>query len=125
MRALVIATLFVTASAGAALADSAVVGAWKADLGDNVTINMTVDPNGAWSSETEQHSKAVRQMKGTYTQKQSNDHAGVIVFTPTQATAKSGKVQKETDHYELAKDGNELRLTTGGDTMVFEKQSKP
>ena len=84
---------------------------------------MNVNPDGSWSSETQQHSKPVRQMKGTYTQKQSNDHAGVMVFTPTQATAKSGKVQKETDRYELAKDGSELKLTTGGDTMVFQKQS--
>ena len=83
---------------------------------------MNVGPDGSWSSETQQHNKAVRQMQGTYTQKPSNDHTGVMVFTPTQASQKSGKARKETDRYELGKDGNELKLTTGGDTMVFEKQ---
>lgn len=122
MRAFVFAILFMIATSTVALADASVSGNWRADVGDDVSINMNVSPDGSWSSETQQHNKAVRQMKGTYTQKQSNDHTGVLVFTPTQATTKSGKAHKETDKYELAKDGSELKLTTGGDTMVFEKQ---
>jgi hypothetical protein len=84
---------------------------------------MDVTPDGSWSSETLQHRKAVRQMKGTYTQTPSNDHAGVMVFTPSETS--SGKALTETDRYELTKSGNELRLTSSGDTMVFKKQSKP
>lgn len=125
MRALFWAALLVTATTGAAMADETVAGTWKAEMGQGITINMDVAPDGGWSSETVQHKDVVRRMKGTYTQTTSTDHSGVLVFTPTQAETDKGKVQKETDKYELRKDGNELRLTTGGDTMVFEKQSKP
>jgi hypothetical protein len=88
-----------------------------------VAINMTISPNGAWNSETLQHSKVVRKMKGTYTQTQISNDIGTIVFTPTQVSVKNGQpVQTETDQYELANNGRQLKLTSEGDTMVFEKR---
>lgn len=125
MRAFFAATLLVALTTGAALADSTVAGAWRADMGQGITITMDVTPDGGWSSETLQHKAVVRRMKGTYTQTTSSDHAGVLVFTPTEAETRNGKAQKETDRYELRKGGSELRLTTDGDTMVFAKQPKP
>jgi hypothetical protein len=124
LRALVLATLVMAATTGAALADASVSGSWRAEMGQGITIDMDVAPDGGWSSETTQRKEVVRRMKGTYTQTTSNDHAGVLVFTPTEAVGKNGKAAKETDRYELRKDGTELRLTTGGDTMVFKKQPK-
>jgi hypothetical protein len=44
------------------------------------------------------------------------------VFTPKKYSAKTGHVQVETDKYELAQDGKQLKLTSDGDTMVFEKR---
>jgi hypothetical protein len=98
-----------------------VAGNWRADMGDGVIINMNVTPDGSWSSETSQNNSVVRQMKGTYTQKKTNDTSGVLVFKPTQAKTKRGKVSTETDQYEL--NGDQLKLTSGGDTMVFDKQA--
>jgi uncharacterized protein (DUF2147 family) len=121
MRTLALAAAFSVAALAPALADESVAGKWHADLGGAVTIDMTVDANGAWSSETQQNAKVVRQMKGTYKQTASNNGTGTLVFKPTQATVKSGKVTVETDRYELASDGKELKLTSDGDTMVFEK----
>lgn len=120
MRALFLAVAFGMATVGAANADTSVAGTWRANMESGVTINMDVTPDGTWSSETLQHRNTVRRMKGTYTQAPSNDHAGVMVFTPSELT--SGKALKETDRYQLSKTGNELRLTSGGDTMVFKKQ---
>ena len=121
MRAHVLAALLIVSVSGAALADESVSGAWRADMGDGVVINMSVSPDGNWNSETSQNSKVVRQMQGTYTQKKSNDTAGVLVFKPVKATTRNGKVTTETDRYELS--GNQLKLTSGGDTMVFDKQA--
>jgi hypothetical protein len=121
LRTFATAVLFVALSTGAAFADASVAGQWHATLGDNVSINMNVGPSGDWSSQTYQNKAVVREMKGTYTQTKSNDHAGVLVFTPTQADVKEGKVTTETDHYELDHDGDQLKLTSGGDTMVFKK----
>lgn len=125
MRAHVSAAAFLAAAflaaGGTALADESVAGNWHADMGDGVVINMNVTPNGSWSSETAQNNSVVRQMKGTYTQKKTSDTSGVLVFKPTQAKAKSGKVVTETDQYELS--GDQLKLTSGGDTMVFDKQA--
>ena len=121
MRSLVVAAALTLGLCGAALADDSVAGTWHADMGNGVVINMNVSPDGSWSSETSQNNNVVRQMKGTYTQKKSSDTAGVLVFTPTQAKAKSGKVTTETDKYEL--NGDQLKLTSGGDTMVFDKQA--
>ncbi|HYZ21043.1 MAG TPA: hypothetical protein VE690_02695 [Rhodopila sp.] len=116
-----LAAAFLAAAGGTALADESVAGNWHADMGDGVVINMNVTPDGSWSSETSQNKSVVRQMKGTYTQKKTNDTSGVLVFKPTQAKAKSGKVVTETDQYELS--GDQLKLTSGGDTMVFDKQA--
>jgi hypothetical protein len=122
LRALFFAALLLTGLGAAALADESVSGDWRADIGSGVIINMSVSPDGKWSSETLQKSKVVRQMRGTYTQTPVDSGTGTLVFTPTQSKVQSGKVQKETDKYELAENGRQLKLTSGGDTMVFEKR---
>jgi hypothetical protein len=107
-----------------ALADEAVAGKWKADLGSNVTIEMDVSADGQWSSKTSQGDAVVAQMAGTYRQTKKSPTAGSLVFTPTQSetTAQHGGSKVERDTYKLTKDGEEMRLTSGGDTMVFHKQ---
>jgi hypothetical protein len=122
LRALFLAAVFSTAIGAVALADESVSGDWRADVGSGVVINMNVKADGGWSSETLQSNKVVRQMKGTYKQTPSADNAGTLVFTPTQAKVQRGKVQTEVDKYELAEGGKQLKLTSGGDTMVFEKR---
>lgn len=122
MRALLFATLVSIAISPAAFADESVAGNWHANLGSGVTINMNVTPDGGWDSQTYQKSQVVRQMKGTYKQTPSDNGTGTLVFIPTQANVKSGTVQTETDKYQLAEDGKQLKLTSGGDTMVFEKR---
>jgi hypothetical protein len=122
MRIPVMAALFSIAITTTALADASVAGNWHAAMGGGVAIDMKVSPDGAWSSKTLQHNKVVRQMKGTYTQTPAGDGAGTIVFTPTQVSVKNGSVQTETDQYELANNGRQLKLTSEGDTMVFEKR---
>lgn len=124
MRTLVIATLFMITTAGAAFADESVAGNWHANLGQGVTINMSVSPDGNWSSDTYQKNSVVREMRGTYTQTHARNGEGVMVFTPTQASTQGGAAEPETDRYQLAQNGNQLKLTSGGDTMVFEKQTK-
>lgn len=121
MRALFIAAVFSLAVNAAAIADESVSGDWHANLGGGIAINMNVTPSGEWSSETLQRNEFVRQMRGTYKQLPSNNGTGTLIFTPKQASVESGKVQTETDKYELAKDGKQLKLTSEGDTMVFEK----
>ena len=122
MRIPVLATLLSVAISTAALADASVAGRWQANLDKSVAINMTISPNGDWSSETLQHSKVVRKMKGTYSQTPTGGDSGTIVFTPTQVSVKNGEpVQTETDQYELANNGRQLKLTSEGDTMVFTK----
>ena len=123
MRALFLAGFLSVALGAAAFADESVAGDWLADLGGGVTITMNVKADGSWSSETRQKNQVVRQMKGTYKQTPAKDGAGTLIFTPTQATVKKGKVQVETDKYELAGDGKVLKLTSDGDTMVFQKQN--
>jgi hypothetical protein len=124
LRAFVFATLFVITIAGPALADESVAGNWRANMGQGVAIGMNVTPDGNWSSETYQHGKVVRQMRGTYEQKRNNDRSGVLVFTPTEASSQGGKAQVETDRYQIAGNGNQLNLTSGGDTMVFHRQAQ-
>ena len=125
MRALILAAAFSLATATVALADESVAGHWKADVGDNVTMDMTVTPNGKWSSETHQGNQTVRRMSGTYTQKQpSGDKPGELVFKPTKAAGGNRRATTERDSYTIANDGQELRLTSGGDTMVFQKQGQ-
>ena len=122
MRAIFCAALFSVAMSMAAFADESVSGTWHADLGSGVSINMNVKPDGGWSSQTYQRKQVVRQMQGTYKQEASNAGSGTIIFTPTKYSVKSGTVETETDQYELAEDGKQLKLTSGGDTMVFEKK---
>lgn len=122
MRALMLAAVASLAMNVAAIADENVAGAWHANLGSGVTINMKISPDGGWNSETLQHNQVVRQMSGTYQQRPSNGETGTLVFVPTKESAKTGAVQTEVDKYELAQDRRQLKLTSGGDTMVFEKQ---
>ena len=74
-----------------------------------------------------QRKQVVREMKGTYKQTapSGGTSTGTIVFTPTQSKVKSGTVQVETDQYELAENGKQLKLTSGGDTVVFDKLTQP
>lgn len=123
MRALFLAAAL-TLGSTAAMADASVAGDWKADLGGNVVINMTVSPDGKWSSETIQSNQTVRQMQGTYKQTPAADGTGTLVFTPTRSKVRTGTVKPEVDKYELASDGHEIKLTSNGDTMVFEKQDR-
>jgi hypothetical protein len=123
VRSIYCAILLTALMGGSAYADESVSGQWHADLGRRVTIDMTVAPDGSWSSQTLQSKKVVRSMKGTYTQTPSENGAGTMVFTPTQATVKTGTVKPETDRYEIATDGKTLKLTSDGDTMVFQKQN--
>lgn len=124
LRALLLAAAFSMITGAAAFADESVSGKWRADLGGGVTINMDVSPNDSWSSVMRQKTEVVRQMKGTYKQTKSDDTTGTIVFSPTQSKVKSGNVDVETDQYELAQNGKQLKLTSDGDTMVFEKRSR-
>ncbi len=122
MRTPVLATLFSLALTTAALADASVAGNWHADLDSGVAIDMRVAPNGAWSSKTFEQNKVVRQMRGTYRQDKAGTDNGTLVFTPKQYRATRGTVQTETDSYELGDNGRQLKLTSDGDTMVFEKR---
>jgi hypothetical protein len=104
------------------MADASVAGNWHANLDGGVSIDMQVAPDGAWSSRTLQRNKVVRQMRGTYSQDKSGGEAGTLVFTPGRYTSKNGPVQTETDTYELSDNGRQMKLTSEGDTMVFEKR---
>jgi hypothetical protein len=118
---LIAAALLVPA---AAWADQSVAGKWKADLGSHVTIEMDVDAHGHWGSETTQNKAVVAKMDGTYHQTKRSATTGNLVFTPTrsQVTQQHGAPTVEHDSYRLTADGHVLRLTSGGDTMVFHKQ---
>ena len=123
MRVWIMAALLSLATIASVFADESVAGHWKAALGSGLSINMQIAPDGKWSSETWQNRKLMRQMAGTYTQTPpSGSNPGELVFTPTSESAGSEKAETETDSYTLAKNGQELRLTSGGDTMVFRKQ---
>ncbi len=125
MRALIMAAAFSLATVTAVFADESVAGHWKTDLGGNVTMDMNVTPDGKWNSETHQGDQMVRRMAGTYTQKQpSGNKPGELVFKPTSASGGNRRAATERDHYTLANNGEELRLTSGGDTMVFQKQGQ-
>jgi hypothetical protein len=124
VRISVLAALFTLGASTAALADASVAGNWHADLDSGVSIDMQVAPGGAWSSRTLQENKVVREMRGTYHQQHAGNDAGTLVFVPKHYTGKTGKVETETDRYELGEDGKVLKLTSGGDTMVFEKREQ-
>jgi hypothetical protein len=105
----------------AAFADKAVEGNWRANLGSNVAIVMSIAADGQWASKTLQNGKPVAAMSGSYTQTTESPSAGTLVFTPdTASTASSehGAPKVETDRYELAK--GVLTLTVeGSPPMVF------
>jgi hypothetical protein len=124
VRAFFYLILFTVVINVAAFADESVAGSWRANLGDGVVIDMVVKPDGAWSSEMFHKKQVVKQMRGTYKQTPSSNEAGTIVFVPTKYSVKSGAVKTETDQYELAEGGKQLKLTADGDTMVFEKREK-
>jgi hypothetical protein len=124
VRTPVLAALFTLGVSTAALADASVAGNWHANLDSGVSIDMQVAPNGAWSSRTLQENQVVREMRGTYRQEHAGNDAGTLVFVPKHYISKSGKVQTETDKYQLAEGGKVLKLTSDGDTMVFEKRER-
>ena len=122
MRKLIVAGLLLVPHL--AFADATVAGRWQADLGSNVKIAMDVSENGSWSSQTMQGDQVVATMSGTYRQTAKSKTSGTLVFTPTKAqtTAKHGAPSVERDSYTVSADGQEMRLTSNGDTMVFHKQ---
>jgi hypothetical protein len=120
LHAMWLAGLLTIASGGAALADESVAGDWRAKLSDDVRIEMNVTADGHWSSETHQHDRMVRQMSGNYRQTHAGRDAGTLVFTPTRSSG--GRARVETDRYRLSDNGDTLRLTAEGDTMVFERR---
>jgi hypothetical protein len=124
LRTLILAALLSVTLSAAAIADAIVAGDWHANLGSGVVINMNVKPEGAWSSETLQNNKVIRQIQGTYKQTSSKNGTGTIVFVPTEVSSKSGRVETETDHYQMADNGNQMKLTSSGDTMVFHKRDR-
>jgi hypothetical protein len=119
LRALISAAVLTIMLGSAAMADPSVAGSWHATLGSGVTMTMNVSPDGAWTSETRQNNKVVRQLRGEYKQILGDNDTGTLIFTPTKASAATGDVHTETDHYQLVRHGNQLKLTSDGDTMVF------
>jgi hypothetical protein len=109
-----------------ALADASVAGHWKADLGDNVRIEMNVSPDGRWSSETAKSDTPIAQMEGTYRQKVKSPTSGDLTFIPMKAhvTSRHGTPKVEHDTYQLSDNGEALNLTSAGDTLEFHKQSR-
>jgi hypothetical protein len=107
-----------------AFADATVAGRWEADLGSNVKIAMDVSEDGNWSSQTVQGDQTVASMSGTYRQTPKSKTSGMLVFTPTKTktTAQHGAASVERDTYTVSPDGQQMKLTSGGDTMVFHKQ---
>ena len=122
MRKLLVAGLLVVPYL--AFADATVAGRWEADLGSHVKIAMDVSEDGNWSSQTTQSDRVVATMSGTYRQTTRSKTSGILVFTPTsaQTTAQHGAPSIERDTYAVSADGKVMRLTSGGDTMVFHKQ---
>ncbi len=122
LRALILTTLFSVAISTAAFADASVAGTWRAKMENGVTIDMSVTPDGGWNSKTIQGKQVVRTLSGTYKQTPSDNGTGTLVFTPTKASMQRGTADVETDQYVIAEDGKQLKLTSDGDTMVFEKR---
>src|SRR6516225_994067 len=69
------------------LADETVAVKWRADLGFNVTIMMTVTPDNRWSSQTVKGNTVVEETEGTYRQNKNSATSGMLVFTTTKATS--------------------------------------
>jgi hypothetical protein len=97
-----------------AIANEAISGQWRADLGHNVIIVMDVLVDNHWASETVQDDKVVAQLAGTYQQTTKSPTTGTIVWTPLQSKVaqEHGAAQVETDDYTLEDGGQSLRLVT-------------
>ena len=110
---------------GLAFADASVAGHWKADLGDDVRIEMTVSPDGKWNSETAKGDSTIAQMEGTYRQKVKSPTSGDLTFVPTKShvTAQHGAPKVEYDKYRISDDGQVLHLNSAGDDLEFHKQT--
>jgi hypothetical protein len=107
-----------------AVADESISGQWRADVGHGVLISMDVLADGHWFSQTVQNNKVVAEMAGTYEQTRTNAMNGKLVFTPVKSktSAEHGVAKVEDDTYALADGGAMLKLTTGGETIVYHKQ---
>ena len=126
MRKLLLTTILALTPA-MAMADETISGSWLADnIGHGVMIQMDIIADGHWRSQTIQNRKTVKDLWGTYEQTKKTPTTGEIVFTPlkAQADASQGEVVIERDAYVLKNNGNELDLTTGGQTMVFKQQAR-
>lgn len=120
------AVLAILAWGTSVFADETVAGKWKADLGSHMSVLMNVAPDGKWDSVTAKENDLIAQMSGTYEQQTKTPTTGMLVFTPTKSsvTSQHGSVDAEHDRYQLSGDGQTLRLTSGGDTMIFHKQQQ-
>lgn len=109
-----------------AVADEAISGQWRADLGHDVIIVMDVLVDGHWASQTVQGDKVVAELAGTYEQTAKDATSGTIVWTPVKAktTAEHGAATVETDDYTLQNDGQTLKLVTQkNQEMLFQKHT--
>jgi hypothetical protein len=121
VRNIILASSTLMLLAMPAWADQSVAGDWRCDLGEDVVIEMTIAPDGRWNSETRHRDEAVRQMRGTYTQKHAGRDAGTLVFRPTYVSKQSGPAHVETDRYRLTDNGARLHLTANRDTMACDR----
>jgi hypothetical protein len=124
-RELLFAAAAVASAPAAAMADESIAGQWQARLPDKVIIAMDVLADGHWTSQTVHDDTVVAEMAGTYTQKKTSARSGTLVFTPVKSkvSKEHGAAQIETDKYTLEKAGTVLRLESGNDVSVFEKQT--
>ena len=124
MRAAFLATA-VASAPKLAIANEAISGQWRADLGHNVIIVMDVLVDNHWASETVQDDKVVAQLAGTYQQTTKSPTTGTIVWTPVKSKVaqEHGAAQVETDDYTLEDGGQTLRLVTQQtkEEMAFKK----
>ena len=111
------------------LADETVAGKWRADLGSNVTIMMTVTPDERWSSQTLKGNTVVEATEGTYQQNKNSATSGMLVFTTIKAT--TARQQRgfqeiarpvEDTAYELINNGHVMQMRYGSGFFVFHKQ---
>jgi hypothetical protein len=124
MRLLSVVTAFCIIP-GLAFADASVAGYWRADLGDGVSIEMNLSPNGQWNSVTHRGSERLAELAGKYSQKVRSSDSGNLVFVPTKSyvTAEHGAAVVEHDRYILSRDGQEMTLDSAGDKLEFKKLS--
>jgi hypothetical protein len=107
-----------------AMADASIAGQWQAKPGHGVIIVMDILVDGHWFSQTVQDNKVVAEMAGTYDQTRTSDTAGKLVFRPVTAktSAEHGAAQTENDDYTLSGGGKVLRLMSGGEATVYNRQ---